>query len=246
MQSWWLIVPAVIFVIGYAFYVFLGTPRGRGIVGEWRVRLAIGKSKPERQYVLNDYTVSVEGKSSQIDHIVIRENGIFVIETKNYSGRIYGNESAQEWIQVLNYGKVKNKMHNPLKQNATHIYRLKKLLPDYRLIPVVVFVQGNTGFLDTDRVVSIAEMKRILARPTGERLSFDARLKAYTTLLRAAAEKTVTKKEHLAEIAKLKSDLANNVCPRCGGRLVERHGSHGTFYGCENYPHCRFIKTGTK
>ncbi|MCR4681811.1 MAG: topoisomerase DNA-binding C4 zinc finger domain-containing protein [Clostridiales bacterium] len=36
--------------------------------------------------------------------------------------------------------------------------------------------------------------------------------------------------------------LGDNICPRCGGDLVLRHGKYGDFYGCSNYPECRFIK----
>lgn len=31
-------------------------------------------------------------------------------------------------------------------------------------------------------------------------------------------------------------------CPKCGSRLVKRSGSYGEFYGCKNYPKCRFTK----
>ena len=57
------------------------------------------------------------GKTSQIDHIVINSEGVFVIETKNYAGRIYGNDNQLEWTQVLVYGKVKNK----LKYNSMYL-----------------------------------------------------------------------------------------------------------------------------
>ena len=30
------------------------------------------------------------------------------------------------------------------------------------------------------------------------------------------------------------------ICPRCGGSLKPREGRRGSFYGCANYPHCRF------
>lgn len=33
-----------------------------------------------------------------------------------------------------------------------------------------------------------------------------------------------------------------NVCPECGGNLVERRGQYGKFMGCSNYPRCRYIK----
>ena len=33
-------------------------------------------------------------------------------------------------------------------------------------------------------------------------------------------------------------------CPRCGGKLVKRHGRYGDFYGCENYykSNCRYTR----
>ena len=31
-------------------------------------------------------------------------------------------------------------------------------------------------------------------------------------------------------------------CPQCGGDLIERHSKTGRlFYGCSNYPTCRFV-----
>lgn len=34
--------------------------------------------------------------------------------------------------------------------------------------------------------------------------------------------------------------FAAGNCPYCGGKLVERQSQYGTFWGCKNYPHCRF------
>ena len=43
------------------------------------------------------------------------------------------------------------------------------------------------------------------------------------------------------EILERKSNsFTKYICPNCGGRLVERNGPFGTFWGCSNYPHCRF------
>lgn len=87
-----------------------------GSEGERIVGRFIGETIPGLQYVINNLILEVEeGKTSQIDHIVINKRGIFVIETKNYSGMIYGTENQLEWTQVLNYGKVKNHFYNPIK-----------------------------------------------------------------------------------------------------------------------------------
>ena len=130
------------------FLVWLKSPRGKGVKGEFLVKRKIGKTKENKKYVINNYMIQDGEKSSQIDHIVINENGVFVIETKNYSGIIYGNDNQHEWIQVLSYGRVRNKLHSPIKQNATHIYRLKEILPnDIYLTSIIVFVKNNTDYI---------------------------------------------------------------------------------------------------
>ena len=109
---------ALILIVAIAV-AYLKTPKGRGWFGELCVKMVIGKNKPGVKYVLNDLELRIsDEKTSQIDHILINKKGIFVIETKNYSGRIYGQENQLEWTQVLNYGKVKNKLYNPVKQNS--------------------------------------------------------------------------------------------------------------------------------
>ncbi len=49
---------------------------------------------------------------------------------------------------------------------------------------------------------------------------------------------------HLAEKKKeeLKEPVNKEICPECGGQLIERESKHGRFYGCSNYPKCRYIK----
>ncbi|WP_411197804.1 topoisomerase DNA-binding C4 zinc finger domain-containing protein [Segatella copri] len=37
-----------------------------------------------------------------------------------------------------------------------------------------------------------------------------------------------------------KSLIRQGVCPQCGGQLVLRKGRYGSFYGCSNYPKCKF------
>ena len=82
--------------------------------------------------IRNLYLPWSDGGTAQIDQLIIAESGIYVIEVKNYKGWIFGNEKNQYWTQVLSTGyrgqSIKNKLYNPLKQNATHIYCLKKHL----------------------------------------------------------------------------------------------------------------------
>jgi uncharacterized membrane protein len=214
-----------------------------GYLGENSVISVIGGTIAGEKFVINNYMLADDGKSSQIDHIVINGNGIFVIETKNYSGNIYGNESQEQWTQVLAYGKVKNKLYNPLKQNATHIYRLKKILPPYTKIKsLVVFVQNNTKYIDASNVIPLYDLYAAINKPSDEKLSISKMQEIYDILMEAESKCNITNNEHIDEINKMRKDLNDNICPRCGGKLVERNGKYGKFYGCSNYPKCKFIK----
>lgn len=239
MENYIIIAAIILF---FCLITISRTPRGKGIIGEFLVKLIIGKTKEGKKYVINNYMIMDEGKSSQIDHIVINKNGIFVIETKNYSGRIYGNEKQQEWTQVLNYGKVKNKLYNPIKQNATHVYRIKKILPqNIEIKSIVVFVQNNTRYIEAPNVYPIYALSSEINKAYATQLTIEQMQECYKILLEKRANE-ISNREHVAEIKKMKEDISNNICPRCGGKLVERQGKYGSFYGCENYPNCKFIK----
>ncbi len=38
------------------------------------------------------------------------------------------------------------------------------------------------------------------------------------------------------------TNSSQNVCPKCGGTLQLRNGKFGKFYGCSNFPKCRYTK----
>ena len=214
----------------------------RGKRGENRVRRIIGKTQEGLRYVFNDYKIVDEGMSCQIDHILINQNGVFVIETKNYSGNIYGTDEQREWTQVLAYGKVKNKIYNPVKQNNTHLYRIRKILPkEFPLVSIVVFVQNNTQHINSKVAIPLYSLYDHIEKNGGITLSSE-KIEEAAKLLQEAQATEITKKEHIENIQLMRDKIAQNICPRCGGKLVLRHGKYGQFYGCENYPNCKFIK----
>ena len=49
-------------------------------------------------------------------------------------------------------------------------------------------------------------------------------------------------REPLVKAGIIKAESQKESCPECGGYLIERKGSFSRFYGCSNYPKCRFIK----
>lgn len=44
------------------------------------------------------------------------------------------------------------------------------------------------------------------------------------------------------ELGKLLKEDSVEFCPKCGGELRRRSGKFGQFYGCSNYPQCRFTR----
>ncbi len=75
---------------------------GKGLLGEWFVGLLLKFGLPKNEYfLLNDVTLPAEGGSTQIDHVVVSQFGVFVIETKNMKGWIFGSEDQAMWTQSL-------------------------------------------------------------------------------------------------------------------------------------------------
>nr|WP_319923560.1 nuclease-related domain-containing protein [Acinetobacter wanghuae] len=71
-----------------------------------------------------------------MDHIVMSPYGLFVIETKNYKGWIFGSERQKQWTQTIY--RQKHKFQNPIHQNYKHIKTLESLFAD--LVPPNVFI----------------------------------------------------------------------------------------------------------
>ncbi|WP_186473928.1 NERD domain-containing protein [Psychrobacter sp. KCTC 72983] len=101
----------------------------KGFLGETVINVAMWlKLEKDVYHRLNNVTLPLaNGGSTQIDHVIVSVYGIFVIETKNYKGWIYGSEKQKQWIQAFPNGS-KFKFQNPLRQNYLHIKTLADLL----------------------------------------------------------------------------------------------------------------------
>ena len=223
------------------------TPFGKGLLGELVVKLVLGKTCEEsgrEKYVINNYLIQLDnGKTSQMDHILINNKGVFVVETKNYSGRIYGDDYGREWTQVLNYGKVKNKFYSPVKQNAAHVHHIKQLIPaEIPVYSAVVFIQGNTRYISSQYVYTLLGLRDFIKHDRIPCMSPQQVREIYNILVSHNKSAIIGNAEHVRNIQNTQNEIANNICPRCGGRLVARRGKRNNFLGCSNYPKCKFTK----
>ena len=121
---WWMILIAVGLGILKAYKPVL-----KGKFGEFAVSIHAKKYLTEDYILLNNCTLPDEQLgTTQIDHILLSPYGIFIIETKNYKGWIFGGERQKMWTQKI--FKNSYKFQNPLHQNYKHQKVLEVLLSD--------------------------------------------------------------------------------------------------------------------
>src|SRR5665648_56421 len=108
------------------------------IVGKWRrkaaenqgeaaVRRALTKRFSGPSYhLLNNVTLPLSDGTTQIDHVLVSTKGIFVIETKHYTGWIFASRESPKWTQVIY--KKKSSFQNPIHQNAKHVRAVQQFL----------------------------------------------------------------------------------------------------------------------
>lgn len=219
----------------------------KGILGERHVA-AILSSLPNREYrTIHNVMLPTERGTTQIDHIVVSIYGIFVIETKNYKGWITGGEHSEQWTKNM-YGK-KYKFYNPLRQNYGHIKSLQSILnlPENAYVSIVAFSPKATIKVKTkEHVVYFSKIKRVIKQyktPIIEENQLDILVAG---IQNANIDSKEIRKEHVDTIKNnvraKKNLLEKGKCPKCGGNLLLRKGKYGSFYGCSNYPNCRYTK----
>ncbi len=115
-------------------------PGFKGWAGEQAVNLGIKLFLDDRYHLVKNVTLPVGDGTTQIDHVIVSRYGIFVIETKNMRGGIYGGQHDKQWTQAL--GGKKFRFQNPLRQNYKHTMALAEILgvPHETLISVIMFI----------------------------------------------------------------------------------------------------------
>ena len=218
-----------------------------GFAGEYWVQKELNRL-PGEYLFLSDVMLEIDGKTTQIDHIVFSKYGIFVIETKQRNTYITGNEHDKYWI--VKAGRKKHYMYNPIHQNYGHKKAIEQILglEDKQVIDIVC-VSGQANLrVKSNKVVRV---ERLVDRILFEK---EEKIEDYVSMAhRINAMNIVDKKYRKQHIEDIKENINNNTeelrkevvmnrCPRCGNELVIRKGKTGEFVGCLSFPKCRYTK----
>ncbi|MEM9060377.1 MAG: NERD domain-containing protein [Pseudomonadota bacterium] len=237
-------------------------PAGKGARGERVVHAALTSVLNKEDYrVYSDLIVPVAGGTTQLDHLVLSRFGIFVIETKNMSGWIFGGADQKKWTQVHKGGKRRS-FQNPLRQNYAHVRAVQEILGvDFKILHNFVVFTG-TAEPKTHMPENVAWGLQALGKLIGVRkrlvlsevevINFAQRLES-----KAGENDGNVRNEHIRSLqekaasetrapSSIPADLEGQAsCPKCRGEMVKRvnRKTGDAFWGCSKFPKCRGTRT---
>ncbi len=239
--DFWYVIPLLI-VAGT-----LKSPWFKGLFGEFIVNISSKWLLDKNEYhLIRNVTLPTPDGTTQIDHIVVSTYGVFVVETKNMKGWIFGTENQRKWTQKIY--KHSNKFQNPLHQNYKHIRTLERLLglKEHQIHSLVVFVGESTFKTDMPENVTygfgytryIKSKKQPLLSPQEVSQIIN---KIEQGRLRQSFN---TNRTHVKHVKAIKNKKKNAIaCPNCASPMVQRKSKNGnTFWGCSRFPKCRTTK----
>lgn len=238
----WYLAPA--FVLG----AILKSPWFKGVFGELLVNFSSKMLLDKNDYrLVKNVTLPTEDGTTQIDHIVVSKFGVFVVETKNMKGWIFGSPNQSTWTQKI--FRQSHKFQNPLHQNYKHVKTLEALLglTEGQIHSVVVFVGDSTFKTDMPANVTYGGgYARYIKSKTQIVLTREKVDEIVATL--AAGRLTPSFKTHQDHVTHVKSIVSKKQnsggCPKCGSPMVMREVNKGAnkgnkYWGCSRYPQCR-------
>jgi len=254
-------------IILAAGIIKLFRPQIKGWFGETLLHRHLQFHLDKKLYiVLHDIMLPTDdGTTTQIDHIIVSQWGVFVIETKTYSGWIYGDEYEPQWT-VVHFNR-KDRFQNPLRQNYKHIATLSERLGiSKEYFRTVIAFSGESKFKTEmpQEVMLFGDVVDYIKEHSVETIIPPEQVKevADTILEWQASLSEKQKVEHVQNLQKmhepqeaiqeklniiLNDDSSSSdkklFCPRCGAPMVlrKRKADGLPFWGCSQFPKCRCI-----
>lgn len=212
-------------------------------------------------YILHDIRLEDGDRSAQIDFLVVTRKLIFVIESKHLIGDIEIDENNGFIRSYEYYGKkIKEGFYSPVTQNQRHLQLIHDVVMNhkknaimrlafdhwfsdyYQSLVVLANPKNCIRNYSKDKQISQQVIRADQLISTIKKMNRNAKIDSYN-------QKDCLKSENDKEETQgTEQDI--KICPRCGGKLVVRKAKKGiyignSFYGCENYPKCRYIQNIT-
>lgn len=181
-----------------------------GLYGEYLCVAAI-EQRIHHPFILTNLYLphpTKKDRTTEIDVLFINQSGVHVIESKNYSGWIFGRDQDQKWTQSMPNRK-KFKFYNPIKQNELHMKAVEQTLELDRshLFSWIVFSDRSTlkQIETTDvPVLNRKEWKKRIAMPYETRLTMAEQTALYERLLPYMNVSEDVKTAHIAALPHVK------------------------------------------
>lgn len=215
----------------------------KGDIGEITVHHLLSYLNKDCYFCINNLLLPLKnGGTTQIDHVILSPYGIFVIETKNYQGFIFGSEYANEWTQKTYRGTYQ--FYNPIKQNNHHIKTLANLLSlEITYFHSMILFIGECEIkttlpnyvidccLNTDKFFEYIDGKKEFM------INQELFKKILQTISNHRIKNTIENQNKHQEYVK----HLQNLCPKCQSTMVKRIAKNTgkKFLGCSRFPYCR-------
>jgi hypothetical protein len=199
--------------------------------------------------LIKNVTLPTENGTTQIDHIIVSKYGVFVVETKNMKGWIFGASDEKTWTQKIY--KHSTKFQNPLHQNYKHVKTLESLLGlnDQQVHSLVVFVGDSTFKTEMPEEVTYGRGYVRFIKSKRQPVLSEVEVEAILSKISAGmlTRSFKTNREHVKHVNHIVSEKKKgNACLKCGNPMVLRETKSGKnagkqFWGCSNYPQCKGV-----
>lgn len=193
----------------------------KGWFGEKKTAFNIWLSLDKQTYKrFHNLIIPSSNGTTQLDHLIVSPYGLFIIETKNKSGWIFGDENQAKWTQVLY--KKKYSFQNPLRQ----AFRQKKVLAtflsvDESLIRTIVYFVGDCKFkTKLPSNVLKSGVGRYIKRFKDQLLHIDEKERILKKLEQHSSRSTLSNKDHIRSLRERHN--STTICPKCGSKLKLR------------------------
>ena len=217
--------------------------QNKGQFGEYLLEYAVSsRSISGNCFVFRNLYIphGTENRYSEIDLLLVHERGIFVFESKNYSGWIFGGKTDLYWTQRFASGETHRFYH--IKSLSTFLH-----LPLEHFYSCIIFsdhcsLRSIPPYSSQYTILYQHEVVRWLQSCLQQQpiLYSDEQLAALINTLQDAQNfAPYIQDEHRYQVWE---QTHGTTCPFCGSPLVLRNGKYGRFWGCSSYPKCKFTK----